>query len=64
MATIKEGEVLQSEHDLSQLIDFGDDDALETASTTQSVDPSDVTRQGCPSHPADKFVSNLVQYEA
>ena len=61
MTTIKEGEVLQSDADLSQLLDFGEDEALETSSTVQVVDPRDLTRPVCPSHPdAERFVINSV----
>ncbi|KAI9683783.1 MAG: hypothetical protein M1822_005973 [Bathelium mastoideum] len=51
MTTIKEGEVLETEPDLTRLFDFGESDALETASVTQAIDTCDLSKFVCPSHP-------------
>ena len=63
MTTIKEGEVL--ELDLDQFLDLGDDNVLETASTTQAFDPEDLHKPSCPSHPGpDRSVIILRLFDA
>ncbi|KAI9690085.1 MAG: hypothetical protein M1820_010024 [Bogoriella megaspora] len=47
MTTIKEGQVLETEADLAQLLNLDDDDALETCSTQLT----NLTSPVCPSHP-------------